>query len=61
MTTTLNHLPLSKRNQILEIVDIIKEVVNPEKIFLFGSYAMGKYAEHRYIGKDEILYEYIRD
>jgi HEPN domain-containing protein len=59
--TSLNHLPLSKRNQILEIVDIIREVVSPEKIILFGSYAKGKYVEHRYTGKDGILYEYISD
>ncbi|MES2006394.1 MAG: hypothetical protein V4450_17890 [Bacteroidota bacterium] len=59
MKTSLNHLPLGKRNQILEIVDIVKEVISPEKIFLFGSYAKGKYVEHRYTGKDGILYEYI--
>ena len=56
MKTSLNHLPVSKRNQILEIVDIIKEVVSPEKIILFGSYAKGKYVEHRYTGKDGIFY-----
>jgi HEPN domain-containing protein/predicted nucleotidyltransferase len=61
MKTTLNHLPLSKRSQILEIVDIIKEVVSPEKIILFGSYAKGKYVEHRYTGKDGIFYEYVSD
>ena len=61
MKTSLNHLPLSKRNQILEIVDIIKEVVTPEKIILFGSYAKGKYVEHRYTGKDGIFYEYVSD
>lgn len=61
MRTSLNHLPQSKRNQILEIVDIIKEVVAPEKIILFGSYAKGRYVEHRYTGKDGILYEYISD
>ena len=61
MKTSINHLPLSKRNQILEIVDIIKEVVSPEKIILFGSYAKGKYVEHRYTGKDGIFYEYVRD
>lgn len=61
MKTSLNHLPLSKRNQILEIVAVIKEVMTPEKIILFGSYAKGKYVEHRYIGKDGILYEYISD
>jgi len=42
-------------------VDIIKEVVSPEKIILFGSYAKGKYVEHRYTGKDGIFYEYVSD
>ena len=61
MKTSLNHLPPGKREQILEIVSIIKEVVAPEKIILFGSYAKGKYVQHRYTGKDSILYEYISD
>lgn len=61
MKTSLNHLPQSKREQILEIVGIIREVVAPEKIILFGSYAKGKYVQHRYTGKDGILYEYISD
>lgn len=45
MKTSLNHLPPGKREQILEIVSIIKEVVAPEKIILFGSYAKGKYVQ----------------
>ena len=61
MKTSLNHLPQTKRDQILEIVDIIKEVVAPEKIILFGSYAKGRYVEHRYTGKDGIQYEYVSD
>lgn len=61
MKTSLNHLPQGKRGQILEIVEIIKEVMAPEKIILFGSYAKGKFVQHRYTGKDGILYEYISD
>ncbi len=61
MKNSLNHLPQGKRGQILEIVEIIKEVMAPEKIVLFGSYAKGKYVQHRYTGKDGILYEYISD
>lgn len=61
MKTTLTHLPQGKRDQIMEIVGIIKEVVAPEKIILFGSYAKGKYVQHRYTGKDGILYEYVSD
>lgn len=61
MKTTLTHLPQGKRDQIMEIVGIIKKVVAPEKIILFGSYAKGKYVQHRYTGKDGILYEYVSD
>jgi HEPN domain-containing protein len=61
MKSSLNHLPIGKRNQILRIVEIIQEVMKPEMIILFGSYAKGKYVEHRYIGRDGIMYEYISD
>lgn len=61
MKTSLNHLPETKQQQILQIVKIIKEVAVPEKIILFGSYAKGKQVEHRYTGKDGIRYEYISD
>ena len=61
MKSTLSHLPQTKQDQILQIVEIIKEVAAPEKIILFGSYANGKYVEHRYTGSDGIIYEYISD
>src|SRR5674476_350968 len=61
MKTSLSHLPQIKQDQILQIVEIIKEVATPEKIILFGSYAKGNYVEHRYTGRDGILYEYISD
>lgn len=61
MKNSLNHLPPGKRNQILRITEIIREVLAPEMIILFGSYAKGKYVEHRYVGGDGILYEYISD
>ncbi len=61
MKTSLSHLPQIKQDQILQIVDIIKEVAAPEKIILFGSYAKGNFVEHRYTGRDGILYEYISD
>jgi predicted nucleotidyltransferase len=59
--TSLSYLPQIKQDQILQVVGIIKEVVNPEKIILFGSYAKGTHVDHRYKGKDGILYEYISD
>jgi len=61
MKTSLSHLPQTKQEQILQIVEIIKEVAAPEKIILFGSYAKGNYVEHKYIGRDGILYEYLSD
>ncbi|MDZ7650245.1 MAG: nucleotidyltransferase domain-containing protein, partial [Cytophagales bacterium] len=43
------------------IVDIIRDVLNPEKIILFGSHAKGTQVEHRYQTKDGIIHEYNSD
>jgi len=61
MKTSLAHLPEINQREILRIVEIIRELANPEKIILFGSYAKGTYTEHRYIGRDGIRYEYMSD
>lgn len=61
MKTSLSHLPENKQREIQRIVEIIKEVANPEKIILFGSYAKGTYTEHTYTGRDGIRYEYVSD
>src|ERR1035437_2446452 len=61
MKSSLSDLPKIKQDQILQITEIIKEVVNPEMIILFGSYAKGTYVENKYRGKDGIHYEYISD
>lgn len=61
MKASLSHLPEAKQQQVLKVADIIKDVVNPEMIILFGSYAKGTYVEHRYTAKDGITYEYISD
>ena len=42
-------------------MDIIRDVVNPEKIILFGSHAKGTQVEHRYQTIDGIIHEYISD
>lgn len=60
MKTSLAHLPENKQHEIQRIAEIIKEVVNPEIIILFGSYAKGTYVEDRY-RSDGITYEYISD
>ncbi len=45
----------------MAISDMILETVCPDKIILFGSCARGKFVEHRYFGRDGILYEYTSD
>lgn len=61
MKTSLAHLPENKRYEIYRIAEIIREVVNPEKIILFGSHAKGTQVDHRYQTKDGIIHEYISD
>jgi uncharacterized protein len=61
MKTSLSHLPEKKQFEINHIVEIIREVINPEIIILFGSYAKGKQVEHRYTGRDGSLNEYLSD
>lgn len=61
MKTSLSHLPETNQREISRIVDIIREVANPEKIILFGSYAKGTQTEHSYFGRDGIRYEYVSD
>ncbi len=60
MKTTLSHLPKTKQEQILQVAEIIKEVAQPEKIILFGSYAKGNYVEDSYLEGSTRL-EYISD
>lgn len=60
MKSSLTHLPGYKQEQILKITDVIKEVVVPEKIILFGSYAKGTWVEDEYI-ENGTRYSYISD
>lgn len=60
MRTSLSHLPLDKQREILEILEIIKEEANPEKVILFGSHAKGDWVEDEY-KEDGITYTYISD
>jgi len=61
MKTSLSHLPDNKQHEIRHIAEIIRDVVSPEKIILFGSYAKGGWIEDRYTDKHGTLYEYISD
>lgn len=60
LKTSLSYLPQIKQDQILQVMAIIKEVANPAKIILFGSYATGSWVEDRYF-ENGTLYEYISD
>jgi predicted nucleotidyltransferase/HEPN domain-containing protein len=61
MKTSISFLPKINQEQILQIVEIIKEVIPAEKIILFGSYAKGKQVEHKYQVKDGTTFEYTSD
>lgn len=61
MKTSLFHLPEKKQFEIQRIAEIIREVVDPEKIILFGSHAKGGWVEDRYTDKHGTAYEYISD
>lgn len=60
MKTSLSHLPDYKQQQILQITEIIRDVVAPEKIILFGSYATGTWVEDDYF-ENGTRYTYISD
>jgi len=60
MKTSLSHLPEGKQNEILHIIEIIREEARPEKIILFGSHARGTWVEDAFM-EDGIHYTYISD
>lgn len=60
MNTDLSHLPEKKQKEIAEIIEIIKEEANPEKIILFGSHVGDKWVEDEYL-EDGIKFSYISD
>lgn len=60
MKPSFQRLPEKKQQEILQIVEVIKAVVDPEMVILFGSYAKNKFVEDRYVS-DGLQYEYISD
>lgn len=60
MKTSLEHLPARKREELRAIVEIALEVVRPEMVILFGSYARGDWVEDEY-GEGHITYSYRSD
>ncbi|MFA6717419.1 MAG: HEPN domain-containing protein [Victivallaceae bacterium] len=61
MKKSLSHLPKDKREELRAVTGIITEMIDAEFIILFGSYARGDWVEDRYVGDDNILYEYQSD
>ena len=60
MHTSLDHIPEGKQQQILAVAEVIKEVAQPHKIILFGSYATGNWVEDEYM-ENGIRYTYNSD
>ncbi len=63
MKTSLEHLPETKREELHDIVDIIRSSTSKktDMIVLFGSHARGDWVDDRYSGDDGIVYEYQSD
>ncbi|MGX5687406.1 HEPN domain-containing protein [Arcticibacter tournemirensis] len=56
----LSHLPEQKQKEVLEILSIIMEESDPEKVILFGSHAREDWVEDEYV-QDGIRFSYISD
>ena len=50
MRTSLEHLPQRKVAELERVLDLIKEVADPEKVILFGSHATGRWVEDHVTG-----------
>lgn len=57
---SLSHLPAEKQNEILQALEIIKQVAEPEKVILFGSHATGRWVDSSYV-EDGVTLSYISD
>lgn len=60
MKTSLSHLPQHKQQELKRIVELAKEIVQPEMIILFGSFARGDWVEDEY-KEGHITYSYQSD
>lgn len=60
MKTSIAHLSEKKQKEIQDILQIIIEEANPEKVILFGSHANGNWVEDEY-KEDGIKFSYISD
>ncbi|MEM6894878.1 MAG: HEPN domain-containing protein [Bacteroidota bacterium] len=60
MNTALNHLPLSKQDELQLVAQALAAAKLVEMVILFGSYARGNWVEDQYVEKG-ITYEYRSD
>lgn len=60
MKPSFDKLPEKKQHEIRMIVEFIKQVIDPEMVILFGSYAKNTFVEDRYFSEG-IRHEYISD
>ncbi len=59
MKTSLDHLPLEKQQELQRAVEIIREIINPDMLILFGSYARGDWVED--LDPETLHYRYQSD
>ncbi|MGN6419325.1 MAG: HEPN domain-containing protein [Pseudobacter sp.] len=60
MQPSFDQLPEKKQHEIRQVVEVIKEVIDPEMVILFGSYAKGTWVDHQY-HSGGLLNEYTSD
>lgn len=61
LKTSIEHLPLSKQQELSIIKDIILKHLPAKMIILFGSYARGDYVEQDYTQENGTTYGYASD
>lgn len=60
MKSSIDYLPEHKQKEITNICSVIVEMLNPDMVILFGSYARGNWVEDKYIEYGH-TYEYKSD
>jgi len=58
--TSIAYLPQDKQDQLAQVVQSIVDMIQPEKIILYGSYARDKWVEDTHM-EGHILHEYLSD
>lgn len=60
MKRSLSHLPAGKREEIAEVVRVIRDTAEVELVVLFGSYARGDWRDEEW-HEGHVIYEYHSD